>query len=257
MHSNFSPDGDDTPEAMCRRAVELGIPEIGFTEHWDPNPLDSSPGFLQVEAWFAEIERLRAVFAGRLTVRAGIEIDEPHVFPESAAAVLQRAPFDYVIGSVHFVGPQFMFDEDYFRKHTADEVFEPYFAEAGRLARAADFDVLGHLDIPARTALPITGYDPRRYESAIRSILKVCIERGLTLDVNAAGLRKKAHNLMPDPIILGWYAEMGGRRVTLGSDAHCIGEVGLHLDAALEAVRAAGIRNVVQFERRQARLISI
>jgi len=257
MHSTFSPDSDAAPEAICRRAVELGLPEVGFTEHWDPNPLDSDSGFLQVEAWYAEIERLRAAFSGRLTIRAGIEIDEPHVFPESAAAVLRRAPFDYVIGSVHYVGPHFMFDEAYFRQHTADEVYAPYFAEAERMARSADIDVFGHLDIPARTAIPILGYDPARYETAIRAILHVCIERGLALDVNAAGLRKAARNLTPDPLILGWYAEMGGERVTLGSDTHHIDQVGLHLDKALEAVRAAGIRNVSQFERRQARLIPL
>ena len=255
MHSTFSPDGETAPEAICRRAIELGIPEIGFTEHWDVGPYEGYPNFLKVEAFSAEIERLRRIFAGQLTIRLGIEIDAPHVFQEESAAVLRRAPFDYAIGSVHFVGQQFMFDEDYFRKHTADEVFEPYFAEVERMVRTADFDVVGHLDIPARTASPITGYDPARYESAIRAILQVCIERGLALDVNASGLRKKARNLMPDAVILGWYAEMGGERVTLGSDAHRLGEVGLHLDAALEAVRAAGIRQVTQFEQRQARLV--
>jgi histidinol-phosphatase (PHP family) len=83
------------------------------------------------------------------------------------------------------------------------------------------------------------------------------IDRNLALDVNTAGLRKAAQNLMPDPLILKWYAEMGGERITLGSDAHAASQVGLHLDAALEAVRAVGISHVTQFERRQAHLISL
>jgi histidinol-phosphatase (PHP family) len=58
---------------------------------------------------------------------------------------------------------------------------------------------------------------------------------------------------MPDPIILGWYAEIGGEHVTLGSDAHKSSQVGLHLDQALAAIRTAGLSNITQYEQRQAR----
>ncbi|HEY5270849.1 MAG TPA: hypothetical protein VII97_10960, partial [Anaerolineales bacterium] len=83
------------------------------------------------------------------------------------------------------------------------------------------------------------------------------IDRNLALEVNTAGLRKAAQNLMPDPLILKWYAGMGGERLTLGSDAHAANQVGLHLNTALEAVRLAGISHLTQFERRQARLVSL
>ena len=111
MHSTFSEDGASSPEEMCRRAVKLGIPEIGLTEHWDVGPYEKNPRFFQPEPWYAEMERLRDLFAGKLTIRAGIEVSEPHLYPQPAAEVLTRAPFDYVLGSVHFVGPHFMFDE--------------------------------------------------------------------------------------------------------------------------------------------------
>jgi histidinol-phosphatase (PHP family) len=87
--------------------------------------------------------------------------------------------------------------------------------------------------------------------------LKICIERGLALDVNVSGLRKPAQIIMPDPLILKWYAEMGGQRVTLGSDAHRLSEVSLHLEKAVEAIHAAGIKHLTQFERRQARLVAL
>ena len=257
MHSTFSEDGASTPEKMCRQAIKLGLPEIGFTEHWDVGPYEKNPRFFQPEPWYAELERVRHLFAGQLIIRAGIEIAEPHLYPQPAAEVLARAPFDYVLGSVHFVGPHFMFDEDYFRLHTADEVYRAYFTEVETMLQTADLDILAHLDVPVRTAKPIIGYDPARYEDQIRRILRTVIDRGLALDVNAAGLRKPAQNLMPDPLILKWYAGMGGERLTLGSDAHQSDQVGLHLDAALEAVRAAGLTHVTQFERRQARLIPI
>jgi len=255
MHTLFSEDGTDTPEAMCLRAIQLGIPEIGISEHWDVGPYEKNPRFFQPEPWYAELERLRRLFAGRLIIRLGIEVAEPHLYPQPAAEVLSRLPFDYVLGSVHFVGPNFIFDETYFLTHTADEVYWAYFAEVEILLQTADFDILAHLDVPVRTGKPIFGYDPHRYENQIRRILRMVIDRNLALEVNSAGLRKAAHNLMPDPLILKWYAGMGGELLTLGSDAHSASQVGLHLDTAMEAIRNAGFTHLTQYKRRQAHRI--
>jgi histidinol-phosphatase (PHP family) len=257
MHSRFSEDADDTLEAMCRRAIELGIPEIGFSEHWDVGPYETNPRFFQPELWYTEFERLRSMFTGQLIIRAGIEIAEPHLYPQEAVEVLGRAPFDYVIGSVHFVGKNFMFNGEYFQAHTADEVYSSYFAEMDRMVRTAEIDIVAHFDIPARTGKPIFGYEPVRYEEKIRSALETCIERGLALDVNVSGLRKPAQIIMPDPLILKWYAEMGGQRVTLGSDAHRLPEVGLFLEKAIQAIQLVGITHVTQFVKRRARLVSL
>jgi histidinol-phosphatase (PHP family) len=257
MHSRFSEDGRDSPEAMCRRALELCIPEIGFSEHWDVGPYEKHPRFFKPEAWSAELTHLRELFSGRLTIRLGIEVSEPHLYPAETAEMLARLPFDYVIGSVHFVGPDFMFDEAYFRSHTADEVYRRYFAELEKMIDQADLDVVAHFDIPVRTAGPILGYEPGRYETQIRGILEKVIARGLALDVNTAGLRKPARNLMPDPLILQWYAQMGGQRVTLSSDAHTVEQVGLNLEEAIQALQAAGLRQVTRFQRRQAELLPL
>ena len=257
IHSTFSPDSPATPEELCRRAIVLGIPEIGFSEHWDVGPYEKITRFLQPEAWWNELERLRSLFAGQLILRAGIEIAEPHLYPQETAEIISRLPFDYVLGSVHYVGEYDMFSEEYFRQHTADEVYSAYFAEMDRMVRTANIDIIAHFDIPARTAKPILGYEPTRYEDAIRTILGIVIERGLALDVNVAGLRRPAQNIMPDPLILRWYREMGGERVTLGSDTHSADQVGQHLDQALAALRGAGLNSVTQYERRQARLIPL
>jgi histidinol-phosphatase (PHP family) len=257
MHSTFSEDGASSPEEMCRQAIRLGIPEIGFTEHWDVGPYENYPRFFQPEPWYADLERLRDLFAGQVIIRAGVEVSEPHLSLRETTEVLKRVPFDYVLGSVHFVGPHFMFDEAYFRTQSPDDTYQTYFTEVELMLQTAELDVVSHLDVPVRTAKPIFGYNPSRYEDQVRRILQRIIDRNLALDVNAAGLRKVARNLMPDPLILKWYAEMGGERLTLGSDAHQVDQVGLHLDVALEAIHSVGLTHVTQFERRQARLIPL
>jgi histidinol-phosphatase (PHP family) len=257
MHTTFSEDGDDTMEGMCLRAIELGIPEIGFSEHWDVGPYEKNPRFFQPEAWYAELKHLRALFSDKLIIRAGIEVAEPHLYPQPAVEILTHAPFDYVFGSVHFVGQNFVFDEATFRTRSADEVYRAYFSEVERMLLTADLDIVAHLDVPVRTGKPILGYDPTRYETQIRQILQIMINRNLALEVNTGGLRKASQNLMPDALILEWYAGMGGKRLTLGSDAHNIDQVGLQLDTALKAIHQAGFSHLTQFKGRKGRQIPI
>jgi histidinol-phosphatase (PHP family) len=257
MHSVFSEDGDDSLEAMCLRAISAGIPEIGFSEHWDVGPYEANPRYFKAEPWFDRVKHLRTEFDGKLSIKAGVEIAEPHLYDTEMNELLQKADFDYTIGSVHYVGKHFMFNEKYFVDSTADKVYISYFQELKCMVEKAAVDIVGHFDVPARTGKPIFGYEPARYEESIRSVLEVCIKRGLTLDINTAGLRKPAKIIMPDPLILNWYVEMGGKNVTLGSDAHRISEVGLHLDEAIHALKNVGIHQVMQFEKRHSHPIPI
>src|SRR5262249_35997015 len=104
VHTQFSwdaPRGD--MEATCRRAIEIGLPAIAFTEHADFTG-GGYPDFhrLDVAAYREEVERCRALFP-ELRVLSGVELGQPHLFPADAAAVLGAGPLDRVLGSVHCV----------------------------------------------------------------------------------------------------------------------------------------------------------
>ncbi len=258
MHSNFSCDCKFPMAEMCRSAIENGIPEIGFTEHYDLHPGEPYRDWFKLEPWTAELERCRAEFAGRLIIRAGIELGETHIYRAEAQAMLARYPFDYALGSLHWVGPETIFNPSYFRSRTADEAFRLFFEELEWMTRVGGFDILSHFDVPVRTAFDVYGeYDPRRHEDYIRPVLKNCIERGIALDLNTKGLRSKCAVLTPGLDILRWYVEMGGERVTLGSDAHQPKFVGADCEVAMDTARAAGLKYVMQFEKRQARFVII
>jgi histidinol-phosphatase (PHP family) len=259
LHSNFSCDCQAAMADMCAAAVERGLSEIGFTEHYDLHPLeDGCRDWFRLAPWAAELERVRAAYAGRLTVRAGVEIGEPHRFGAEARALLAQYPFDYVLGSLHWVGDDSVFDLRFFERHSAEAAFRLYFEELERMTRAGGFDILSHFDVPVRTAFAVYGrYDPRDHEAYIRPVLRNCVERGLALDLNTAALRRKAQVLTPGVDILRWYVELGGERVTLGSDAHRPSQVGAHLDLALAAAREAGLKYLTFFEQRQPRLVRL
>ncbi|MCC6189478.1 MAG: histidinol-phosphatase HisJ family protein [Anaerolineales bacterium] len=257
LHSSFSCDCQAPMADMCRAAIALGIPEIGFTEHYDlhAGESDNCRDAFRLEAWSAELERCQAEFAGRLILRAGVELGEPHLFAAEAQALLARYPFDYALGSLHWVGSASIFDLTYFQEHSAADAFHLYFEELEHVTRAGGFDILSHLDVPTRAAFAVYGrYDPAEHEDYIRPVLRNCVERGLALDINTASLRRRAEVLNPGLEILRWYVELGGERITLGSDAHRPSQVGGYLETALATARAAGLKHLTFYERRQPRL---
>lgn len=260
MHSTFSCDCRAPMADMCAAAVAKGIAEIGFSEHYDLFDGEAAPcrDYFRLEPWAAELERQRAAFAGRLIVRAGIEIGEPHLFHAEAAALLARYPFDYVLGSLHWIGPNSIFDTGYYQAHPESEAFQLFYTELERVTAVGDFDILSHFDVPVRTSFGVYGrYAAAEHADAMRPALRNCVERGLALDLNTAALRRRANTLTPGLEILKLYVELGGERVTLGSDAHRPEQVGSHLETAMEIARAAGLRYLTHFEKRQARLVAM
>ncbi len=257
LHSSFSCDGKASIVEQCLSAIHKGLPEIGVTDHFDLHPGDECHDFFRPGEWAAEFDRARREFKGRLIVRAGIELGEPHRFRAECQALLKSYPFDYALGSLHWVGDEMVFDRDYFRR-PADEAYGLYFEELERMTRAGGFDVLSHFDVVVRVGAPIYGsYDPGRYEEVIRAVLQNCIERGIALDLNTQGLRNRCQLLTPGVEILTWYRELGGERITLGSDAHTPDAIAANFDLALEAMQAAGLKHVTLFERREAKLVKM
>lgn len=242
---------------MCLAAIRTGVREIGFTEHYDLTPYQKNRDWFTPDAWFQEIERCRVEFAGALEIRAGIEIGEPHLFQSESEAMLSRYPFDYAIGSLHWVGAESVFDRNYFECREPNDAWRLFFEELEKMTQIGGFDVLGHLDVPVRVGFDVYGkYDVGCYESMIRPILANCVRHGIALDVNTAAMRRRAQQLTPGREILQWYAEMGGERIVFGSDAHRPATVGAKIDVAMGVARHVGIGNTTRFEQRKASLFA-
>lgn len=257
MHTEFSSDSKTPMEVMCLAAIDKGIAEIGFTEHYDLHPLAWPRDWYKPKPWWDELTRCRALFDSELVIRAGLEVGEPHMFQKEVQALLTVYPFDYLLGSLHWVGTLNVFDRAFFDR-PMDEAYREYFVELEYMTSVGGFDILSHFDVPVRLGFHLFGnYFPRRYEDVIRPVLRNCIQHGIALDINTAAMRSRAKVLTPGLDILRWYVEMGGERVTLGSDAHNAEQVGSYLPDALDTIRAAGLTHLTTFERRQARQVAL
>ena len=256
IHTRFSCDSESEMPSVCEAAIARGMREIAFTDHLDYGP-DDVLGYFQAVEYLAEIERCRARYGDRLTIRTGIEISEPHIFAQETAAVLAEGSFDFVIGSAHYgYGLQCAWKAHFFEQPLR-QAYEAYFRQIVHLAAEGDFDVLGHLDLVKRDARNFDKpYDgPGPCADMIRAALRSIVERGKGIEINTSPLHKGKgmSETCPSIEILRWYRELGGEILTFGSDAHTPDKVGAHFDVALEMARSVGFTRLARFEQRQVR----
>ncbi|MCL4507275.1 MAG: histidinol-phosphatase HisJ family protein [Chloroflexi bacterium] len=261
VHTEFSNDCNVPMEEQCRAAIAAGIRQIAFTEHEENNPREFLPFSFDHPAYLQELAHCRARFGDRLTIRAGIEISEPHRYPVETERVLRRYPWDFVLGSLHWVSAELNTGaREFFTSYGGwRESFRAYFREMLNLARSGDFDILAHMDYPARYCAPyIDGaYDIREYEDEVRAVLRAIIERGKGIEINTSSLRKRLSAPCPPQPVVDWYRAMGGAILTVGSDAHRSDHVGADIDTALQMAQQAGFTHIAIYEHRRPRLVEI
>ena len=230
-------------EESCRRAVELGLPSIAFTEHADW--VRGAEAVVDIDGYFDCIERCRSAYPG-LRILSGVELGEPHLFPEAARTLLS-APFDRVLASVHCVEWQGRYVDasqpGFLTAVNVDEVFDLYLGELLALMESdQSFDVLAHLDYPKRYWPPERQYHEAPHEQEFRRILRAAAARGVALELNTTRGGDPARFLCPGPIVLGWWREEGGRAISFGSDAHRPEAVAAGFQLAQTVAAAAGFK---------------
>ena len=237
VHSSISPDASSSMKEMCESAIQKGLEEIAFTDHYEcldfgkPHSIFTSSYLTNYQN---TLDRCQEQFSGRLTVKRGLELGQMYLTPESSKAVLSRYPWDYVIGSVHKLHNTdlsgFTFTQD-----NLPVIAGEYYSGLYRLAETGDFDCLGHLDLvkrhTSRFGLPDCS---DLYQPAIEAILKLLIQRGKGLELNTSGFRQEPHEGYPGTSILMLYRRLGGEIITVGSDSHARHDVGADFDLALQ-----------------------
>jgi histidinol-phosphatase (PHP family) len=255
IHSLFSCDSEASMEQMCVAAIQAGIPEIGFSDHFDLHPDDPFQDYLDLESWWESFSVCKQKFSGELILRAGIEVGEPHRFAQRVNQLALEYPWDFILGSLHWVDDISVFDKSFFRSNERDS-YLAYFLELERLVDEGEFDILAHFDVVKRYGYEYYGtYQPEDYHEPIRRILRRLADRGQALEINTATLRRSIQRPSPDAILLQWFREEGGRSITLGSDAHSPQEVGFGLSSMRMMVQSAGFTGLAQYENRQCTIV--
>jgi histidinol-phosphatase (PHP family) len=244
MHTDLSPDSRVPMELYAAQAFERGIPEIALTDHLDFMP--GAPAYEYADYPRRErlIRDLQDRWAGKVRIRFGVELTYESRYEEQIREHLQTHRYDYTIGSAHA-----MSDGPYAKPQVASfaagktiaEAVAPYFAEVLGAIRSGLFDTIGHLDQCKKWLLP--WFAPAEYAAApelYEPLLVALVESGTALEVNSSGLRKPEHETYPAAWVVARFRELGGRRVTVGSDSHLPNHFAFGLEEACEIVAAAG-----------------
>jgi histidinol-phosphatase (PHP family) len=257
LHTRLSEDGEGTIEGYCEKALEMGMSELGFTEHVDLCPTDPHYNFLDYERYRGEISAARARYQGRLAIRMGMEVTYLPSIAKDISDYLEGKDFDYLIGAIHLLdeGAGCISEQEpaheYFKTRDPVEVYENYFELVLEMVRSGLFDVLAHLDLINRYGLNYLGkFEYGRFYGLLRRILEGAIKRDMALELNASGLRKNLGQPHPHQDILKMYYELDGQLILLGSDAHSPGNLGACLDEAVEIATRIGLNTFVSFEGR-------
>ncbi len=251
VHSDISFDCNTSMMDMCQHAVEIGLAEIAFTDHFNNHQLDIDLGFYNPDRYFEDIYYCRAQFPS-LMILAGIEVGEPHRWSNRITPILERYPYDIVIGSLHWVGQINMFNSDYFRTCAPEQAFGDYFEELIQMIKYGGFDILAHVDLPKRLGFDVYGeFDICLYEDSVRGVWQACLDNNITPEINTKALRLPVNQLHPPVEALRWYVEMGGECLTIGSDAHRPDSISSGFGAARECALYVGLTHTCRSLGRQ------
>ena len=247
---------EENVDRYLAAAGEHGIEELGVSEHvyrftqalevWD-HPYWQGQARDDLDAYVD--------FVRETPLRLGIECDFVPGSEDRIANLLER-DFDYVIGSIHFLGQQGALDD---RRYDVwdqigdpDELWSTYFRWQAELVRSGLFDIVSHPDLVKIWGddRPQPQRDPRfHYEPLVEAVS----ETGIAVEVSTAGLRKPVGEIYPARALAEMCVEAGAD-FTLSSDAHAPDQVGFGYDLALDLLSDLRVERVCVFERRERRL---
>jgi histidinol-phosphatase (PHP family) len=268
-HLHLRPDEDDTPperfftaenvDRYLAAAEEAGVEEIGCAEH-----VYRFTESLEVwrhpfwERWAVDDLDAYCEFVAASPLKLGIECDFVPGAEDRLASLLDSRRFDFVVGSVHFVGDGAV-DMDEFevweRSGDPDAVWKRYFETVAEAVRSGLFDVIAHPDLVKYwgSGRPLPRSDPRfHYEPAIEAIAEV----GTAVEVSTAGLRKPVGELYPS-VAFGEMCVEAEAQFALSSDAHLPEQVGYGYEHAVAFLERLGVGEICVFEDRARRLVPI
>ncbi|HEY2637703.1 MAG TPA: histidinol-phosphatase [Solirubrobacteraceae bacterium] len=235
-------------------ASERGIRELGVAEHvhrftaaldvwqhpmWRENARDDVDAYC---GWVKE----------ETDLKLGIEMDFLPGREDRIANLLEDRPWDYVVGSVHFLRDDAVDWEVYdvwdAAWATPDRVWQRYFETMAEAARSGLYDILAHPDLVKVWGgeRPWPEGDLRRF---YEPLAEAVADTGVAVEVSTAGLRKPVGEIYPSAGLLEMLLDAGAV-VALSSDAHAPGDVGAGYEEAEALLDRFGVDRLAVFSER-------
>jgi histidinol-phosphatase (PHP family) len=256
MHTPLCLHAVGEPEEYARRALKLGLPEMGMSDH-SPMRQDNFDewrmNFDKLAIYVDKVRGIQKQFP-ELHIKMALEVD---YFPNGDDWVRELAgmyPWDYFIGSVHYVSDDWAIDDPKkvsgWKNRDSHEIWQIYFDRLTAAAESGMFEIIGHADLPKKF-----GHTPPPNARLLyEKFLDAAKRSGCAVELNTAGLRKDCTEIYPSREILQ-LAFQKDVPITFGSDAHAPGEVGMNFADAVALARSVGYTKACRFEQRRKTIV--
>jgi histidinol-phosphatase (PHP family) len=236
------------PVELAAQAVRVGLTELGFSDH-NPMPQDDFDNWrmraAELDVYVSKVDQARRDFPA-LSIKLALEVDYLPGYEDWVRDLANRHPWDYLIGSVHYVSPTWALDNPQqlaeWKTRDVLEVWTAYFERLTMAAESKLFDIIGHADLCKKFCF----YPKADCTHLFARFLEAARRHNAAIELNTAGLRKDCKEIYPSLRILEM-AQQSGVPITFGSDAHAPGEVGLNFGEAVQLARKAGYSHCVRF----------
>ncbi|OGW91328.1 MAG: hypothetical protein A3D28_02475 [Omnitrophica bacterium RIFCSPHIGHO2_02_FULL_63_14] len=251
MHTPLCGHAVGEPHEYVERALEVGLAEIGFSDH-APLVTHEDTRYTMNVRQLPEYHRMMEAVRGRypgFTIKVGLEADYVPGFERKTAAIIAGYAYDFVIGSIHFIDA-WAFDDPgeqvKWKERDIDAVYRDYYKLLRRSAESGLFDIMGHVDLVKKFGHRPHGDLRAEVEATAAAFRKA----GVTVEINTSGLRKPVKEIYPSQDVLKIYRR-AGVPITFSSDAHDPKDVGRDYDKAKALAEAAGYTEYRVFKARK------
>lgn len=258
MHTPLCHHASGEPVEYAQHAVNLGLKEIGFSEHAPMGTKDYDDWHMaydKIDDYLGKLEKARTSFP-QLSIKAGLEVDFLPGHEPWINGLANLHTWDYFIGSVHYITDAWDFDNpkkmDEWHARDPWDVWKEYFNRLTQAASSGLFQTIGHPDLCKKFAI----IPDRDTSSLYLPFLEAVKENDLAIELNTAGNHKDCKEIYPHPDILKAAASMN-IPLSFASDAHAPAEVGRDWDQAVSLAVKAGFTHFCQFNRRERSLIPL
>ncbi|MDU5109513.1 MAG: histidinol phosphate phosphatase [Clostridium sp.] len=239
MHTKFSTDSDmnilDAIEVSKNKNIGIII-----TDHMDLDyPIKDDFKF-DIPSYFKEYEKYR-----NNALKLGIELGLTRNVVDESEKLITSYDFDFVLGSIHAVKNLDIYEEYVHQGYSKKEFFTYYLEDMLDCVNLYNsFDSLAHIDYPCR----YTKFDNNEilvsdYKDILAEIFEILINKGKVLEVNTSRLHlAEAKSALKD--IYNLYKDLGGKYVTLGSDAHAYTNIHRNFDIALDFIEDVNLKGI-------------
>lgn len=247
-------------------AISNGFDMIGISDH-SPHFYSSedrlSPTTMaqsEFSNYVQEVLQLKEEYKEKIDVLLGVESDFFKEYIDIYKKIYQQYPFDYIIGSVHYMhgsmfGPNKVSDKHIWHQLTKDGKIarqKTYYRLIQQSAQSGLFQILGHIDWMKQSYEDFSNLLPNEI---IDETLQVIAESNMAIEVNTSGARKGL-GWFPDTDILE-RAHHYGVDVTFGSDAHSPKTLGHAFEKVRTTLKEIGYDQWCYFKNKEKHYTSL